>query len=490
MASLVAPAAPSLETPDGGAASSSAPSPDIPPLPLLPTSTSTSTSRPPSAAGILTLTDSEMSADERSEHDRAASETDEGARLPSLPRSEASATSKDSSSGQSEKPKTPLFNLLSPTPEDSIALFYRRFPELKDATELKTLERFSCTYGNKAPYLRGNLYITDLYLCFRARAFNTVSKLVIPFRDITVLESMKSVRHINAMRVIDRTDCVFIFSNFFATDREKAYKAAMASYAALSLPPLSHAPTQGRSRSASEPVEGHTRSFSDQPAGTGAAAGRSTLPRPTTARDLEQTLNPIGESGGSGSVHAQSPSYPAMSGPTSPSPLPKGECGCANHHSTVLVDRDMTAAPRDVFLAVFGESERACQPWLAASRQIGSEIGAPLAWTRAAGGDDGGASSEKDDIASWTTRTLEYSVKVPMVSKAVCYERQTISRCEEGVYVVNTSVQTPKIPYGDTFTIESRYCITSLGDGRTRMLLTMRVDVQKQVWITGEWPTC
>ncbi|KAJ3340415.1 hypothetical protein HDU93_007022 [Gonapodya sp. JEL0774] len=393
-----------------------------------------------------------------------------------------------------ERIKAPILNLLCPSPEEAINLFYKRFPELRRSPTLVNLERFSCTYGNKSPHMRGNLYITEQYLCFRARAFNIISKLVIPLGDITIVESMKSVRHLNALRIIDRTETTYIFSNFLLQDRERAYRAIMANCTHLS--DLTETPisdSNRRSRSASEPFDQHTRFFSDSPTMTPLSLPRTIEPK--DRRDSDVSMNGV-----------ETLTFP-MSGPSvgGSVSLPRGvgggvattfpskrECGCTDH-ALVLKEQDFAVDPRTIFLSIFGEDERQCQPWLTASRGIGSEDLVPERWGRRAPTPDSsgiGEESEKvqgeEDIWNWTTRTLNYFVKVPMISRSPCHETQTIAKCEEGLIIVNTSVQTPKVPYGDTFSIEGRVCISSLGDGKSRLLLTVRVDVKKQTWMTGQ----
>ncbi|KAI8908126.1 hypothetical protein DFJ77DRAFT_513527 [Powellomyces hirtus] len=85
--------------------------------------------------------------------------------------------------------------------------------------------------------------------------------------------------------------------------------------------------------------------------------------------------------------------------------------------------------------------------------------------------------------------TYTVSYKPPMLAKqtATGYEKQTVIRQDDvaGVYVVECNVRTPKAPYGEFFMPINRYCLTHAGPGKTRMLVTVKVDFTKRLmWKT------
>ncbi|KAJ3185934.1 Protein Aster-B [Gaertneriomyces sp. JEL0708] len=92
-----------------------------------------------------------------------------------------------------------------------------------------------------------------------------------------------------------------------------------------------------------------------------------------------------------------------------------------------------------------------------------------------------------DDPQNQTrSRDLTYSVtfKPPMLAKQTTtgYEKQVITRSDPyRLYVVQGTVRTPKAPYGENFSSVSRYCITHAASGKTRLLITARVDFSKRL---------
>ncbi|KNC96387.1 uncharacterized protein SPPG_08286 [Spizellomyces punctatus DAOM BR117] len=91
-----------------------------------------------------------------------------------------------------------------------------------------------------------------------------------------------------------------------------------------------------------------------------------------------------------------------------------------------------------------------------------------------------------DAQGHFTTREITYTVsfKPPMLAKQTTgsFEKQTVLRQDPLVaYVVECAVRTPKAPYGEYFTLMSRYCITHAGPGKTRLRITSKVDFNKRV---------
>ncbi|KAI9095887.1 hypothetical protein DFS34DRAFT_166136 [Phlyctochytrium arcticum] len=85
-----------------------------------------------------------------------------------------------------------------------------------------------------------------------------------------------------------------------------------------------------------------------------------------------------------------------------------------------------------------------------------------------------------------TSRDLVYTIsfKPPMFAKQVSQasERQVVMRYEPyAAYVVECNIKTPKVPYGECFTVYNRYCITHAGPGKTRVKITSKVDFNKRL---------
>ncbi|KAI9004764.1 hypothetical protein BC832DRAFT_65894 [Gaertneriomyces semiglobifer] len=146
-------------------------------------------------------------------------------------------------------------------------------------------------------------------------------------------------------------------------------------------------------------------------------------------------------------------------------------CSCEAHLDYKIVDVMLDLDVEVVFGAIFGSE--------------GSEI-VREAHRR----------TEKAELVfgDWTTdphnqtrsRDLTYSVtfKPLMLAKQTTtgYEKQVITRSDPyRVYVVEGTVRTPKAPYGENFSSVSRYCITHAAPGKTRLLITARVDFSKRL---------
>ncbi|KAI8804432.1 hypothetical protein BJ742DRAFT_456230 [Cladochytrium replicatum] len=87
----------------------------------------------------------------------------------------------------------------------------------------------------------------------------------------------------------------------------------------------------------------------------------------------------------------------------------------------------------------------------------------------------------------WTSRDLTYDVvfKAPMFAKTTTpsSEKQIVIKQDRLAVVVDVIVKTPKVPYGDTFSVYNRYCITHEAPGRTRMRVRARVDFTKKLML-------
>ncbi|KAI8802995.1 hypothetical protein BJ742DRAFT_512731 [Cladochytrium replicatum] len=87
----------------------------------------------------------------------------------------------------------------------------------------------------------------------------------------------------------------------------------------------------------------------------------------------------------------------------------------------------------------------------------------------------------------WTSRDLNYDVvfKAPMFAKTTTpsNEKQIVVKQDRLAVVVDVIVKTPKVPYGDTFSVYNRYCITHEAPGKTRMRVRARVDFTKKLML-------
>ena len=55
---------------------------------------------------------------------------------------------------------------------------------------------------------------------------------------------------------------------------------------------------------------------------------------------------------------------------------------------------------------------------------------------------------------------------------------------------VDTRSCTPGVPYGNTFTVVNRYCMTHAGHGKSRLRVYSRVDFVRSILLGGKAQAC
>ncbi|KAJ1569612.1 Protein Aster-A [Nowakowskiella sp. JEL0078] len=150
------------------------------------------------------------------------------------------------------------------------------------------------------------------------------------------------------------------------------------------------------------------------------------------------------------------------------------ECNSDQHSATVVLEQLYYLDIRKLFLGVFGEG--GSDPVREANKKKETIDIKFSPWNI-------------DSLGKWTSRDLLYEVwfKPPMMAKSSspAFEKQTILKYDELCYVVETSVTTPKVPFGDTFTIVTRYCFTHEGKEKSRLVMRVRVDFTKKFMLKG-----
>ncbi|KXS12495.1 hypothetical protein M427DRAFT_59431 [Gonapodya prolifera JEL478] len=233
---------------------------------------------------------------------------------------------------------------------------------------------------------------------------------------------------------------------------------------AQTLPRVTDGATAGKKRRPSDPGRGASPSLNPVaapavvpsiPPITGAAAS---VPTPT-------------KTGSTPPITVTPPPRPAFPAPTT--------CGCTDHHVHTVLRATFPTTPRALLLSIFGEEDAPGKgaAWCAAQRGRGSEVVALPKWDRKTidAGPEG-----------WTRRAIDYFVKVPMYPRTPSREEQTLVKAGPGLYVVDTVVRTPKVPLGDTFSIACKYCITSLGNGQSQLLITTKLDWSRRSLLSGQ----
>ncbi|KAJ3126482.1 Protein Aster-B [Nowakowskiella sp. JEL0407] len=176
--------------------------------------------------------------------------------------------------------------------------------------------------------------------------------------------------------------------------------------------------------------------------------------------------------------------------PTTPSPLVQKEtggpppnrpddpsdCSCKpeEHPAALVLDETFNIDIRDLFLAIFADGGSGAVRGAHKRRET-----EPILFTN----------WETDNDGRWVTRELNYDVwfKAPMMAKQATpsIEKQNVIKQEELYYVVDAITKTPKVPYGDYFTVNNRYCLTHVAPGKSRLTIRATVDFIKKTMMKG-----
>ncbi|KAJ3006269.1 hypothetical protein HKX48_000208 [Thoreauomyces humboldtii] len=177
-----------------------------------------------------------------------------------------------------------------------------------------------------------------------------------------------------------------------------------------------------------------------------------------------------------GTADASAPTLPGVSAapttsPVKPRPVNPVSCDCATHPEYEALDTVVDLDVETVFRTVFADADSETVREAHRRRDTHGVVFGP--WV---------VDTKGLPLSREVTYTVSY--KPPMMSKqtAPAFEKQTVLKQDLlAVYVVECSVRTPKAPYGEFFNPINRYCLTHAGPGKTRILVTVKVEYTKRL---------
>jgi hypothetical protein len=184
--------------------------------------------------------------------------------------------------------------------------------------------------------------------------------------------------------------------------------------------------------------------------------------------------NNTNTNGGNGGSNPNNNNNNNNTTPSEPPPPPGPiSCTCASHLEHPLTDTTFNVDIQTLINLIFGEGGT---PVIRKTHKVRETENLHFgSWQT-------DASTQK-----WKTRELHYnpSFKMPMMAKTTtpATESQNVLHMDPYRATVETYCKTPKVPYGEFFTVVNRYCLTHQGPGKSRLLMTAKVDtVKKLMW--------
>lgn len=149
-------------------------------------------------------------------------------------------------------------------------------------------------------------------------------------------------------------------------------------------------------------------------------------------------------------------------------------CDCENHEGLAIVDYEFDINVDTLFTLIFTNS-KFMRTYMARRGLFDVILGS---WTRNSGSLKGSRNHQVKQ-----SRQLTYSINLNHVlAKQVdVEENQTIVELRDGVYVLHSQTINSGIPYGDTFTVDTIYCLTRKGDiNKSRMCVHTLINFKKE----------
>lgn len=166
-------------------------------------------------------------------------------------------------------------------------------------------------------------------------------------------------------------------------------------------------------------------------------------------------------------------------------------CGCDEHEGQLIVDQEFDINIDTLFTLIFTNS-KFIRTYHVRRGMTDTTISG---WKRSNNGDKSNSSTLSSDsrvqdknvsvsqlVRIKQVRQLNYSMSLDhMWAKQVqVEERQNICQVKPGVYVLKSQTINSGIPYGETFTVDTSYCLTRNGDiNKSRMLVHSYVNFNK-----------
>ncbi|XP_076332600.1 protein Aster-B-like isoform X1 [Tachypleus tridentatus] len=417
-----------------------------------------------------------------------------------------------SSKGSDKKKKTSSwYNVLNPTYKSKSDDFKRLFRDLPESERL--IVDYSCAL-QKDILVHGRLYVSQNYFCFYANIFRWETFLLLRCRDITSMTKEKTARVIpNAIQVCTDSEKHF-FTSFGARDKTYMMLFRIWQNALLETPMSSQELWQCVHHSYGEELgltsddDDYVAPFSqddehkndgivaeqllDMPKENGymsekyetasattqeleepptevtteSVAGPESICKPVSAPEVRQleSLGPVGK--------LRSAQFPTDFSDTSESGIDDaGEvsCLCSNHDGKEMMNCVISLPVDHVFNLVFSGSKFFHD--LLASRKTYNIM--ESSWQLC---------PENGHKMRQVTYTLTLNHSMAKTAQTTETQRLLKHSKPGQLYVIVCDVVNTGIPYSDTFSVKSHYCLTRITNNQCRLCVHGNIYYKKSVW--------
>ncbi|XP_031567030.1 protein Aster-B-like isoform X3 [Actinia tenebrosa] len=391
-------------------------------------------------------------------------------------------------------PKSPAgwlpasFNQMFSSYKSKSGDFRRLFKDLPDSEQL--IVDYSCALQRDI-LVHGRLYISQNWLCFYANIFGWETFVTIKCTDITSIRKEKTALVIpNAVQINTESEKYF-FASFISRDTAFTVLFRIWQNALLDQPltPSELIHMVGKYvESDKEDSDDSDKDLSSEDSDLSGGEEEDDEPEDVDDDDFDEILtddevtkqddedkeNKADNSAFKPVGNSALTTAPELSiTPPSPTQLKKSEnephnCMCDKHLAIEMLNEVWPLSVDDLYGLLFTESN--FYKKLQKHRKTKDLVFKP--WTKS---DDGQHRTITYTIA------LNYSIgpkTSPTTEAQHCFKGSVPGK----VYIVQAVVNNEGIPYGDSFSVVTRYCITKCTDKSCRLRITSEIKYKKSVW--------
>ncbi|OAD73193.1 hypothetical protein PHYBLDRAFT_78183 [Phycomyces blakesleeanus NRRL 1555(-)] len=383
---------------------------------------------------------------------------------------------------------------------------FRSVPE-KDSL----IEDYGCAL-QKEILLQGRIYFSENHICFNANIFGWVTNLVIAFADVIDIEKRATAIFIPNAILISTSTAKYFFASFLS--REQAYDQMVdlwhmkqsnleindysaittedisdtdessGSYesedeqrprmvsAAKSSPSILLKYQEKQSSVASLPVQKYSKLVDQDTVRSRAFSEAGPRPNIQSLAKKQSAQEKL-----AASVETEEEGLPTLPTPqpvnNNTSPQLETECECGKkgeHYPTTVLDQIYPGSIESIYNLLYN-STFLKQFLTDVEKSTDVTIGA---WAKGEG-------------AGKCVRSISYVKYLgasigPKTTK--CNLKEEIQHLDLESYVTQLTItQTPDVPAGSSFFVNTRTCISSAGQGKVRVLVTVLIDFVKSSWL-------
>lgn len=403
-------------------------------------------------------------------------------------------------SGSLGTPKLTGFAIASKKRNRDFHTFFKSVPD-----DDYLIEDYSCALQREI-LAHGRLYVSEGHLCFSSNILGWTTTLVMSFDEIVSVEKRSTALVFKNGLMISTLHAKHIFASF--TSRDATYDLIVNIWK-LGHPTLrstlNGVQLEGTGGDKTEKVEAQQEAVEEDPQEASESEedsddeedefydeeehneGLETQSTDMTAvePDLEKTTTR--KVSGMTTINGLVPELPKDASPSPagvvdfPGPIahPASDCGdSATHYDKILGDEIIPAPLGKVYNLVFGPGSVAwMNKWLSTDQKC----------------TDIQMEDKKGLTADNKTRTFTYIKPLngsigPKQTKCVVTEGIEQIDLEKAVNI-SVSTQTPDVPYGNLFTVKTKYCMSWAENNATRVQINCTVEWSGKCWLKGMNPS-